>query len=50
VAVRPSSRYKSDFKDEQRLGKGGFGVVVSVANLLDGLKVRESTPLELWTQ
>ncbi len=26
------SRYKSDFKDEQRLGKGGYGVVVSAIN------------------
>jgi serine/threonine protein kinase len=37
-AIRPASRYRSDFRDEQRLGKGGFGVVVSVINQLDGLK------------
>ncbi|KAJ9528212.1 hypothetical protein QJQ45_014189 [Haematococcus lacustris] len=34
----PVSRYRSDFRDEQRLGKGGFGVVVSAVNVLDGLK------------
>jgi serine/threonine protein kinase/histidyl-tRNA synthetase len=31
-----TSRYKSDFKELKRLGKGGFGVVVSAKNLLDG--------------
>ena len=30
------SRYKSDFQELKRLGKGGFGVVVSAKNLLDG--------------
>eukprot|EP00983_Pelagomonas_calceolata_P128899 1161556-Pelagomonas_calceolata.AAC.6 len=29
---------QSDFKDEQLLGKGGFGLVVAATNVLDGLR------------
>ncbi|KAF5838607.1 hypothetical protein DUNSADRAFT_2516 [Dunaliella salina] len=39
-AAKPGfvSRYRSDFKDEQLLGKGGFGLVVAATNVLDGLR------------
>lgn len=29
-------RYRGDFQELQRLGKGGFGVVVAAVNRLDG--------------
>jgi hypothetical protein len=32
TAPAPVSRYHSDFRGEQRLGKGGYGVVVSAIN------------------
>ncbi|KXZ55244.1 hypothetical protein GPECTOR_3g384 [Gonium pectorale] len=36
AAAVAASRYLSDFQELQRLGKGGFGVVVAAVNRLDG--------------
>lgn len=36
ISDRPFSRYKEDFVEEGRLGKGGFGEVVKARKKLDG--------------
>lgn len=38
AAAAALSRYRADFQETERLGKGGFGVVVAAINRLDNCK------------